>query len=207
MAEGNPRQEARHDAGLRPGDRRGHGRDRDRGRPVPGRAGEDRRDATATTPCSSRSTPVAERKLTKPELGHLKRSASAPTARSSSSAARSTAPSRARPSRSRCSSRATRSRSPGSAIGKGFQGTIKRHNFRSGPRVARLAQHPQAGLDRRVGDAVARLQGHQDGRPDGRQARHAARADACTRSTPSATCCSSRAPSPARRTASSRCAA
>ena len=44
------------------------------------------------------------------------------------------------------------------------------------PRVARLAQHPQAGLDRRVGDAVARLQGHQDGRPHGRQARHPGRA-------------------------------
>ena len=35
------------------------------------------------------------------------------------------------------------------------------------PGLARLAQRPQAGLDRRVGDAVARLQGHQDGRPMG----------------------------------------
>ena len=36
-------------------------------------------------------------------------------------------------SRSRCSSRATRSRSPGISIGKGFAGTIKRHNFSRGP--------------------------------------------------------------------------
>ena len=45
------------------------------------------------------------------------------------------------------------------------------------PRFARLAQHPQARLDRRVGDALARLQGHEDGRPHGRQARDAGRAD------------------------------
>src|SRR5204863_2890315 len=43
------------------------------------------------------------------------------------------------------------------------------------PEDARLAQHPQAGLDRRVGDAVTRLQGHQDGRTAGRQARDAGR--------------------------------
>ena len=53
----------------------------------------------------------------------------------------------------------------GIGIGKGFQGTIKRHRFHRGPRLARLAQHPQAGLDRRERDAVARVQGHEDGRP------------------------------------------
>ena len=63
----------------------------------------------------------------------------------------------------------------GIGIGKGFQGTIKRHNFSSGPRAPRLAQRPRAGLDRRLGDAVARLQGHQMAGPDGRQARHPAR--------------------------------
>ena len=42
------------------------------------------------------------------------------------------------------------------------------------PRLARLAQRPQAGLDRRVGDPVARLQGPEDGRPDGRRPHHAA---------------------------------
>ena len=65
----------------------------------------------------------------------------------------------------------------GIGIGKGFQGTIKRHNFHRGPVDARLAQHPQAGLDRRERNAVARVQGHEDGRPDGRQARHADRPD------------------------------
>ena len=42
------------------------------------------------------------------------------------------------------------------------------------PRLARLAQRPQAGLDRRVGDPVPRLQGPEDGRPDGRRPHHAA---------------------------------
>ena len=40
------------------------------------------------------------------------------------------------------------------------------------PEVARLAQRPRAGLDRRLGDALARVQGHQGPRPHGRQARH-----------------------------------
>ena len=65
----------------------------------------------------------------------------------------------------------------GKTKGKGFQGTIKRHNFKSGPEVARLAQRPRAGLDRRVGDAVAGVQGRARPRPDGRRARHPARAD------------------------------
>ena len=52
----------------------------------------------------------------------------------------------------------------GVSIGKGFQGTIKRHNFSPRPDEPRLAQRPQAGLDRRVGDAVARVQGQEDGR-------------------------------------------
>ena len=72
------------------------------------------------------------------------------------------------------------------------------------PGHARLAQHPQAGLDRRVGDAVARVQGHEDGRPHGRQARHADRPDRPLDRRRSGTCCSSRAPSRARRTASSK---
>ena len=74
----------------------------------------------------------------------------------------------------------------------------------SRPEDARLAQRPQAGLDRRLRDAVARVQGHEDGRPDGRQARDAGRPRASTTSTRSGTSCSSRAQSRARRTASSR---
>jgi hypothetical protein len=47
---------------------------------------------------------------------------------------------------------------------------------------ARLAQHPQAGLDRGIGHPVPRLQGHQDGRPHGCASRHAGRAHrACGR--------------------------
>ena len=38
----------------------------------------------------------------------------------------------------------------GVSIGKGFQGTIKRHNFKRGPVRTRLAQRSQAGLDRRL---------------------------------------------------------
>ena len=63
----------------------------------------------------------------------------------------------------------------GVSKGKGFQGTIKRHNFTRGPVTPRLAQRARAGLDRRVGHAVARLQGHPRPGPDGQQARHAAR--------------------------------
>ena len=61
----------------------------------------------------------------------------------------------------------------GVSKGKGFQGTIKRHNFSRGPCLARLAQRPRAGLDRRLGDALARLQRDPRPRPDGQQARHA----------------------------------
>ena len=78
----------------------------------------------------------------------------------------------------------------GIGIGKGFQGTIKRHNFSSGPRSHGSHNIRKPGLDRRVGDSVARDEGPQDARPDGRQARHAARPDGARRSTSSATCCS-----------------
>ncbi len=59
----------------------------------------------------------------------------------------------------------------GTSKGKGFQGTIKRHNFAIGAQVARLAQRPRPGLDRRVRHAVARDEGHPRARPDGQQAR------------------------------------
>ena len=61
----------------------------------------------------------------------------------------------------------------GVSKGKGFQGTIKRHNFASGPEVARLAQRPRAWLDRRLGVAGTRDEGHPRPRSDGQQARHA----------------------------------
>ncbi len=65
----------------------------------------------------------------------------------------------------------------GKSKGKGFQGTIKRHNFAAGPEVPRLAQRARPGLDRRLGDPVARVQGHPRARPHGRRARHPARPD------------------------------
>ena len=58
----------------------------------------------------------------------------------------------------------------GTSKGKGFQGTIKRHNFASGPEVARFAQRARARLDRRFGYALARVQGHPRPRADGQQA-------------------------------------
>ena len=60
----------------------------------------------------------------------------------------------------------------GVSKGKGFQGTIKRHNLRQRAEVARLAQRARARLDRRLGDALARVQGHPRPGSHGRQARH-----------------------------------
>ena len=88
---------------------------------------------------------VAERKLTKAELGHLAK-AGAPPSRTWSSSATPDAPAlRGRAARTRRAERRRaegrrRSRCPGdkvkvsgTSIGKGFQGTIKRHNFSRGP--------------------------------------------------------------------------
>ena len=75
---------------------------------------------------------VSERKLTKPELGHLAKAQgrAAPTARGAPWAER------ARPGRDR-HRRGLRAGREGQghrvSIGKGFQGTIKRHNFSRGP--------------------------------------------------------------------------
>ena len=61
----------------------------------------------------------------------------------------------------------------GTSKGKGFQGTIRRHNFKSGPKSPRLAQRARARLDRRLGQPLARLQGHPRPRADGQQAQDA----------------------------------
>ena len=60
----------------------------------------------------------------------------------------------------------------GVSKGKGFAGTVKRHNFSRGPEDPRLRQLPQAGLHRPRHDAGSRLQGHEDGRPHGPRAGH-----------------------------------
>ena len=105
-----------------PETRRRHARHRDRGRAVPGRPGEDRRDATATRPSSSRSSRSPSGRSRRRELGHLKkarrRRAPAPGRVPRADASRSSA----RPSPSRPSSRATRSRSPGIGDRQGLRG-------------------------------------------------------------------------------------
>ena len=125
--------EARHDPDLRSGDRRGHGRHGDRGRPVPRRAGQDGRHRrlrrrAARLRRGSRPEADAARARAPEALRRRRR-----TGRSSSSAAASTAPSRARRSRSRCSSPATRSRSPGS-------GSARASRARSSATTSRAAR-------------------------------------------------------------------
>ena len=95
----------------------------------------------------------------------------------------------------------------GVSKGKGFQGTIKRHNFKSGPEVARLAQRARTRIDRRFGLAGARHEGRPRTWPDGQPARDAARPDDRARRRRPRTCCSCAAPCPAPAAASWRCAA
>ena len=61
----------------------------------------------------------------------------------------------------------------GTSKGKGFQGTIKRHNFASGPKSHGSHNVRAPGLDRRLGLARPRDEGHQGPGPDGQQARDA----------------------------------
>ena len=64
----------------------------------------------------------------------------------------------------------------GRSKGKGFQGTIRRHDFSPRAGEPRLPQRPRARLDRRERDSLARDEGHAPAGPDGQQARDAARA-------------------------------
>ncbi len=75
---------------------------------------------------------VPERKLTKPELGHLAKARSGRTGTSSSSAA----PSELAPGETvtvEAFEPGEKVKVSGISIGKGFAGTIKRHNFSRGP--------------------------------------------------------------------------
>ena len=105
---------------------------------------------------------------------------------------------------SRRSSRATEIKVSGTSIGKGFQGTIKRHNFSRGPVTHGSHNVRKPGSIGASATPVARLQGQEDGGPHGRAPRHPARVSSSTRWTPSGTCCSSAAPFRARRAGSSR---
>ena len=61
----------------------------------------------------------------------------------------------------------------GTTIGKGFAGTIKRHNFARRPGHARrLAVPPRPGLDRPAPDAGPRVPGQAHVRPHGRHPSH-----------------------------------
>ena len=169
------RKEARYDGALRRGERRGDTGDGDRGGPVPGRrrahAGCGRLRGRAARVGAGRRAEDLEGRARPPDEERRARRIPAPR----------------RVPRPFRGSRPRRERDRGDLRG-GRQGQGRRHLDRQGlpghdqaaqvpprPRHARFAQHPQAGLDWRLGDAVTRLQGHQDGRPDGRQARHAGR--------------------------------
>ena len=162
--------------------------------PCPVVPGAHDRASTATTPSSSPSTRCAERKLTRArarasEAARRRRR----TGRSSSSAAASTAPSRARRSRSQSFEPGDEVKVAGIGIGKGFQGTIKRHNFSSGPRSHGSHNVRAPGSIGASATPSRVFKGTEDGRADGRQAGHPARAQRVTASTPRRTCCSSRA--------------
>ena len=59
----------------------------------------------------------------------------------------------------------------GTSKGKGYAGVMKRHGFKGlGASHGVAAQAPLAGFHRRLRDPGPRLQGRQDGRPDGRRA-------------------------------------
>ena len=108
-------------------------------------------------------------------------------------------------------------RSPSSVFEAGAEGRRRRHHQGQGlrrcheasrlPRRRRLPrrapQPPQARLDRRLRHPGPRLQGHADGRPDGRRAPDHPEPDRARHRRRAAACCSSRAPFPAPRAASS----
>ena len=141
--------------------------------PCPGRRCGPR-PRTATTPCSSRSS--------RSPSGRSRRASSGTWRRTASSRTATLVEFRGRPSSSPGETVTVEAFEPGDrvkvagiGIGKGFAGTIKRHNFHRGPVSHGSHNVRKPGLDRRLGDALARVQGNEDGRPDGRQAPHAAR--------------------------------
>ena len=117
---------------------------------------------------------VAATKISKPEIGHLRRPTSSPHRHlhefrgSFELAAGDTV--------------TVRRFEPGDAIkvigrskGKGFAGTIKRHNFASRPDVARLAQRARPGLDRPVRPPSRVIKGVRMSGHMGDETRHPAR--------------------------------
>ena len=82
--------------------------------------------------------------------------------------------------------------------GQGLPGHDQAPQLQARPQVARLAQRPRAGIDRRLGHALARVQGHARSRPDGRRAGSPSAGSPSSRCCPSRTCCSSAARFPDR---------
>ena len=142
------------------------------------------------------SAPVKEKHLTKPELGHLKKADAPPMKHLVEFRDEAGELQVGETVTVEAFAEGDKVKISGVSKGKGFQGTIKRHNFASGPEVARLAQRARPGLDRRLRLARARVQGHPRPRPDGQQARHPEGPDGRRASTPTTTCCSCAAPCP-----------
>ena len=117
---------------------------------------------------------VAERKISKPERGHLEKAGAGPH--------RHLVEVRGHSGLAVGETVTVEAFEPGERIKvsgdlgrQGVPGHDQAARLHARPGLARLAQRPRAGLDRRVRDAVARLQGHADVRPHGRRARHPAR--------------------------------
>ena len=129
----HPRQEARHDPAL-PRGRPRRARDRARGRALP-RHRDPHAERDGYDAVQLGFGAVREKALTKAELGHLKK-ADAPPLRTLVEFRDEAGEldDRRRPSPSRRSRSARRVKVSGISKGKGFQGTIKRHNFAAGPK-------------------------------------------------------------------------
>ena len=112
---------------------------------------------------------VPERKVTKPRLGHLKKTDTKPHRHLVEFRGQSEAVV-GEPVTVEVFEPGDAIKVTGISIGKGFAGTIKRHNFSRGPVTHGSHNIRKRGSDRLVRDALARVQGHEDGRPDGRQA-------------------------------------
>ena len=110
-----------------------------------------------------------EKSLSKPELGHLQegRHLGSPPPRGVPRRGRRAA---GRPDRDRRVVHARRQdQDLGPLEGQGLPGHHPPPQLQARPQVARLAQRPRAGIDRRFGDAFARVQGPARPRPDGRR--------------------------------------
>ena len=140
--------------------------------PVTARA---RRRARRLRGGPARSAMSPERKLTKAELGHLKKAGAPPSRharrvprRGAGGADRRAADRRAVRARQRVKVSGDRGR-------QGLSGHDQAPQLQPRPGHPRLAQRPRPRLDRRQRRPGPRLQGHADAGPDGRQAGHPAR--------------------------------